>query len=112
MLKRLLLITAVLLPIGTNSTSAQMYPGDVDYDDPYDYSDYGDDDYIRIDKKFLTPAERGQLATMQARAEKREAQWLAKLEKEAEEQAERESIRQSQCTIPILWLGCPPKAGS
>ena len=110
----LLLASAMLLSFGSTVVLAQ-YAGDDVYDYDYDYypSDK-DNDFIEINKRFLTPEERGQVATIQARAEKREEQWeareRARYKKETEEKAERESIRRSQCTIPILWIGCPPES--
>jgi hypothetical protein len=110
----LLLASAMLLSVGSNVVLAQ-FPGDYVYDYDYDYypSDK-DNDYIEINKRFLTPGERGQVATIHARAEKREEQWeareRARYKKEAEEKAERESIRRSQCMIPFLWIGCPPES--
>jgi hypothetical protein len=111
----LLLASAMLLSFGSNVVLAQNpYTGDnsYDYDYGYDASDK-DDDFIEINKKFLTPEERGQVAAIQARAEKREEQWeareQARYKKEAEEEAELERIRRSQCKIPALWIGCPPK---
>ena len=108
MFKRLLIASVLLLP---NVALAQ-YPGDDDYDYEYNYDAYGDDDLIHVNKKFLTPAERGQVATIQARAEKREEQQLARELAKAKEASEREAARQQQCTIPFLWIGCPAKAGS
>jgi hypothetical protein len=113
MLKRLFFAIAVLLPI---AATAQVYPDDPD---PYVYSDYRDDGSISIDKHFLTPAERGEAAILQAMAEKRFGQWLAQLQaksKKAAErkaiQAEREAAWRAQCTVPWLGLGCPSKEGS
>jgi hypothetical protein len=105
----------MLLSFGANVVRAQNpYAGDNSYDYDYGYNASDkDDDFLEINKKFLTPEERGQVATIQARAEKRQEQWeareQAKYEKEAKEEAERERIRRSQCKIPLLWFGCPPK---
>ena len=84
MLKPFIFVAALLMPI--NSASAQTY-FDSDYADPYEYADFTDDDLIVISKRFLTPQERGQLATIQARAEQREQQWLAEVDRKAEDAA-------------------------
>lgn len=91
-------------------------PAHAAYDEYYYPKDPENDDIIEIPIAFLTPAARKQVADIndiKARAEKRAEQWKAreqaKYEKEMKEKAERERIRRSQCTIPALWIGCPPK---
>ena len=87
MLKQLLVASALLLP---NVALAQ-YVGE--NDDGYDYSDYTNDDSISIDLQFLTPTERGELAVLQAKAEKRFELWVARLQAESKKELAREAIK-------------------
>jgi hypothetical protein len=71
---------------------------------------------IKFDYDELTPEERVTIAQIRARIDVRE---YARLEKKLEEwdeldrqEQERERIRISQCRIPFLHLGCPPKEPS
>jgi hypothetical protein len=43
--------------------------------------------------------------------EQRQAREKAEAELEAKKAAEREAVWHSQCMIPVLWIGCPPREG-
>jgi hypothetical protein len=101
----LLLAGAMLLPIGASTTThAELWCNTVrDIDG---LSDCLDDDY-------LTPAEKELFVHLMDVAHDRYLEHVARETAKSEEarirEEERERVRRSQCKIPALWIGCPPK---
>jgi hypothetical protein len=104
MLKKLLLATAMLLPLGTSAhagVACGSLPGGV-YDCVWDGR-------VEDDDEILTPSERRQIAAIKDRALKREEAREAAHLAEFKRQRAIEDTRYSQCSVPLLWINCPPR---
>jgi hypothetical protein len=106
MLKKLLLATAMLLPLSATPaltyTECHQVQISLDMSGPdYDW-ECDDDGNINIDDPDLKPSERTILVRIKTIVDKRRE------EREARE-AKAEETRLAQCTIRFLRVGCPEK---
>jgi len=104
MLKKLLLATAMLLPLGTSAHAGMAcgtMPGGV-YDCVWD-------GHVEDDDEMLTPAEQRQIAAIKDRALKRSETRERNEMVEFQRQRALEDARHSQCSVPLLWINCPPR---
>jgi len=74
-----------------------------------DEIDCEDDGNIDMNDPDLTTAERNQLARITDALDKRAEQREQREKQQRVRDEERERVRRSQCTVPLLWIGCPPK---
>ena len=60
----------------------------------------------------LTPEEQERLDHLKARMARIIADAGMRMEAKQAQEATREEFRRQQCVLPLLWLGCPSKAGT
>jgi hypothetical protein len=98
--KKTILILSILGTLAV-PLPAHAVDGGCGYKDAITYESWdGDDDN-------LTPAELRQIERIRERADRRADQGFARVVAENEAKQKREAFRRSQCTIPLLWIGCP-----
>lgn len=104
MLKKLLLATAMLLPLAivvparADGVCFKAFGNSVDTV-CYDADDGG----------MLTPAEESQIARIIGYARRREELRQEKEMAEYTKQRALEDTRHSQCSVPLLWINCPAR---
>jgi hypothetical protein len=105
MLKKLLLASALLLPLATPALAypacwgVQTYAG---ASGPDVSEDCGDNGNINVDDPDLKPNERAVVVRIKAAVDKRR-------EEREEREAKAEEARLAKCTMRFLKLGCPEK---
>jgi hypothetical protein len=107
-----LAVTAFCLALAIATPFASAQAGEVYGCQPDPTSavcDYYWDGAVDDDDEYLTQAERQQIARIKAGALKRRVADEARRGAEIEQQMKREAARRSQCTVPLLWIGCPPR---